>query len=466
MSATPPPPTTPTPATPTPRASLRRSRPARLLRRVLPGAATAAAVVLGLVVATIAAAFALSASLPVAVVVWPVLSLLLIAALVTVVRRLLPRRAAPARRWPRLRSPLVIAAAATTVAGALLGGIVVAPIGGSSVGYGPVAPQFWDLSTGSHVAYWKTDAPAPGGSDVPIVYLHGGPGGFVFPGDFDFAPALAETGHDVYMFDQPGGGYSSDLPIGDYTLERSVADIEAVREQTGADRMILVGHSAGGFLATAYAAAHPDHVERAVLVSPGAYDTSAEGREAAAAAEEASAARPSGEASGEQPAPLSLGAQLRLTAAATLLRTVGPDAATALLSQEDAKKATAAATGTPGGLNLYANIVLNRDFEAHWEGVLSQLAELRMPTLLVRSQYDFIDWRGQHLLAGAVPGAQTVYIPGAEHAPWALQHDRTIAAVSDFVLDRAQPVYTGDADPGLETADAAAPGPVTEPANG
>jgi len=460
VSATPPPPTTPTP-----RARFRRSRPSRLLRRVLPAAATAAAAVLGLVVATIAAAFALRASLPLAVVVWPVLSLLLIAALVTAVRRLLPRRAAPARRWARLRSPLVIAAAATAVVGALLGGTVLAPVGGSSVGFGPVAPQFWDLSTGSRVAYWKTDAPAPGGSDVPIVYLHGGPGGFIFPGDFDFVPALAETGHDVYMFDQPGGGYSSDLPIGDYTLERSLADIDAVREQTGADRMILVGHSAGGFLAAAYAAAHPDHVERAVLVSPGTYDTSAEGRDAAAAAQEASAARPSADPGAPQPAPLPLSAQLRLSAAATLLETVGPDAAVALLSQEDAKKATAVATGSQGGLNLYANVVLNKDFEAHWDGVLSQLAALRMPTLLVRSQYDSVDWRGQHLLAGAVPDSQTVYIPGAEHAPWALQHDRTIAAVSDFLLDRAQPVYTGDADPGLET-DAAAPGPVTEPGNG
>jgi proline iminopeptidase len=29
---------------------------------------------------------------------------------------------------------------------------------------------------------------------------------------------------------------------------------------------------------------------------------------------------------------------------------------------------------------------------------------------------------------------------------------RSLAAVSDFLLDRAQPIYTGDTDPGLADA--------------
>ncbi|ROQ16211.1 pimeloyl-ACP methyl ester carboxylesterase [Rathayibacter sp. PhB93] len=440
------------PSSPDLRHASRRPRP--LLRQLLSVLATAVAVVLGLVLSTIAAAFALAVSLPFAIVVWVVLSLLLVFLLVSAVQRLLPRRPRPVRRSVRLRTPLIVAAVATAAVGALTGGTVLAPIGGSSVGFGPVAPQYWDLSTGSHVAYWKTAAPGPGGSDVPIVYLHGGPGAFVFPGDFDFAPVLAGTGHDVYMFDQAGAGYSSELPLGEYTLERSLADIDAVREQTGADRVILVGHSAGGFLAAAYAAEHPEHVEKTVFVSPGSYDTSAEGLDAAAAAQAAADERSSEAPSSDQPAPdpVHLGTQLRMAAASAVLDSVGSDAAAALLSQEDMKKVLAAGAGASGGLNLYVNVILNKDFEAHWGTVLSQLAAVQVPTLLVRAQYDYLDWRGQHLLAGAVPDAQTVYIPGAEHVPWALQHDRTIAAVSDFLLDRAQPIYTGDTDPGLADA--------------
>ncbi|QHF23745.1 alpha/beta fold hydrolase [Rathayibacter sp. VKM Ac-2804] len=433
----------------TPDLPARPSRPKRVLRRVLTALASAAAVLLGLAGSTIAAAFALTVSLPFAIAVWIVLSLLLVLLLVAGVQRLLPRRLRPVRRSVRWRTPLIVAAVSTAVVGALAGGTVLAPVGGSSVGSTPVAPQFWDLSTGSHVAYWKTAAPAPGGSDVPIVYLHGGPGAFVGPTDFDSLPTLAETGHDVYMFDQAGAGYSSDLPLREYTFERSLADIDAVREQTGADRVILVGHSAGGFLAAAYAAQHPEHVEKAILIAAGTFDPSEDGHRAADAARAVADARMSEDPSADRATPLSLGTQLRMTAGLGLLQTVGPDAAANLLSQDDGRRATATLTGGPSGLNIFSNTLLNADFESHWETTLAELGAVHVPTLLVRPQYDHVDWRGQHLLARAIPGSQTVYVAGADHDPWAAAFERTHAAVSDFLLDREQPLYTGDADPGL-----------------
>ncbi|MCJ1685861.1 alpha/beta hydrolase [Rathayibacter sp. VKM Ac-2927] len=438
------------PSSPGLRHASRHPRP--LPRRLLSVLATAVAVVLGLALSTVAAAFALTASLPFAIVVWVVLSLLLVFLLVSAVQRLLPRRPRPVRRSVRLRTPVVVAVVATAAVSALAGGTVLAPIGGSSAGSSPVAPQYWDLSTGSHLAYWKTAATTPGGSDVPIVYLHGGPGAFVTPADLDSLPTLAETGHDVYLFDQAGAGYSADLPLRDYSFERSLADIDAVRERTGADRVILVGHSAGGFLAAAYAAEHPEHVEKAVLIAAGTYDPSEEGRRASDEARAAADARMSEDPNAEQSAPLPLGTQLRLTAGLALLRTVGPDAAVNLLSQDDGRRATATLTGQPSGLNIFSNTLLNADFEAHWETTLAELGAVQVPTLLVRPQYDHVDWRGQHALARAIPGAQTVYVAGADHDPWAAAFERTRAAVSDFLLDRAQPIYTGDADPGLADA--------------
>src|SRR5699024_7045762 len=42
-----------------------------------------------------------------------------------------------------------------------------------------------------------------------------------------------------------------------------------VRHRIGAERMVLLGHSYGAYLASAYAARYPIHVARLVLSSPG-----------------------------------------------------------------------------------------------------------------------------------------------------------------------------------------------------
>ncbi|MEV7281665.1 alpha/beta fold hydrolase [Streptomyces sp. NPDC093111] len=50
-----------------------------------------------------------------------------------------------------------------------------------------------------------------------------------------------------------------------------VADVEALRAHLGLDRIDLLGHSAGGDLATLYAAAHPERVRSLVLAAPGTH---------------------------------------------------------------------------------------------------------------------------------------------------------------------------------------------------
>ena len=67
----------------------------------------------------------------------------------------------------------------------------------------------------------------------------------------------------------PRGSEGSDRPAdaNAYRTEDYVSDLEELRAHLGLDRMLLLGHSHGGMVAAAYAAAYPDRVEKVVLAS-------------------------------------------------------------------------------------------------------------------------------------------------------------------------------------------------------
>lgn len=104
------------------------------------------------------------------------------------------------------------------------------------------------------------------GRGAPVVVLHGGPGAhhdYLLPG-FD---ALAR-GRELVYYDQRGGGRSAvarDVPVG---WREQVADLEALRNAWGMERLALAGYSWGGLLALLYALEHPSRVARLALVSP------------------------------------------------------------------------------------------------------------------------------------------------------------------------------------------------------
>jgi proline iminopeptidase len=104
------------------------------------------------------------------------------------------------------------------------------------------------------------------GQGPPTVVLHGGPGAhhdYLLP-NFD---ALAR-GRELIYYDQRGGGrspVSRDTPVG---WREHVADLEALRQQWGLERLTLAGYSWGGLLALLYAIEFPHRIERLALVSP------------------------------------------------------------------------------------------------------------------------------------------------------------------------------------------------------
>lgn len=137
----------------------------------------------------------------------------------------------------------------------------------------PVAgQQYWQLPSGSRLRFLEIPAQRSE-KDTPIIFVHGGPGTPDLAGDSAFFGQLASSGHDVYVYDEVGSGGSTRLGnVADYTLQRDVGDLEEIRQQIGADRMILIGHSYGARVVASYLADHPDHVERVVFSSPASLD--------------------------------------------------------------------------------------------------------------------------------------------------------------------------------------------------
>ena len=129
--------------------------------------------------------------------------------------------------------------------------------------------RYWQLPTGSRIAYREIDPPEGMAlKPTPVVYLHGGAGAREGHFDQSIYGSLASDGFRVFLYDQAGSGLSNFLPVREYTIDRAVADLEAIRNELGADQMILVGHSWGARLAAKYMSKYPGRVAKVILHSP------------------------------------------------------------------------------------------------------------------------------------------------------------------------------------------------------
>jgi pimeloyl-ACP methyl ester carboxylesterase len=72
---------------------------------------------------------------------------------------------------------------------------------------------------------------------------------------------------ELVVLDPRGTGGSTVPANGGYRQEDYVSDLEELRRHLGMEELDLLGHSHGGFVAMAYAGAHPQRVHRLVLVA-------------------------------------------------------------------------------------------------------------------------------------------------------------------------------------------------------
>lgn len=102
------------------------------------------------------------------------------------------------------------------------------------------------------------------GTGPPVVLLHAS---WLSLRSWDALADILDDRFQVIRLDLSGAGLTGDDPDGRYGIERNMELMEGVLAHLGLERFAVVGTSSGGVTAFRYAAAHPERIERLVLIS-------------------------------------------------------------------------------------------------------------------------------------------------------------------------------------------------------
>jgi proline iminopeptidase len=242
----------------------------------------------------------------------------------------------------------------------------------------------------------------------PLLLCHpGGPGGS--GRYFGGLPELAAE-RTVLLLDPRGTG-ASDRPANAraYDLSDYAADIEAVRRHLGLERLDVLGHSHGGFVAMAWAGAHPASVGRLVLSNTAPRFTEAI-RQARTALIESYAAEPW---FSDAVAALEDHQACRFADDAELgglLEREMPFYFPRWGEEERAMAAQLQASGLNGDALRHFN-----DHVAPGMDHRAALAAVTAPALVITGELDFFAEPPAREIADALPNATLVVIPGGGH---------------------------------------------------
>lgn len=106
------------------------------------------------------------------------------------------------------------------------------------------------------------------GQGIPCLVMHGGLGcdhTYMHP----WMDALGDTFELVY-FDHRGNGRSGRPDLETLNFEQFAADVDALREHLGFEKVAVLGSSYGGFIAQEYAIRYPDRVSHAFFMDTAA----------------------------------------------------------------------------------------------------------------------------------------------------------------------------------------------------
>jgi pimeloyl-ACP methyl ester carboxylesterase len=269
-------------------------------------------------------------------------------------------------------------------------------------------------------------AQSPGAADRALLVIHGGP-------DWDHTylrEPLVQLGadHQLIMPDLRGCGRSTvGLADGQYTPDAAVADLVALLDALGHERVDVLGFSHGGLLAQRLALAVPLRLRRLIIASSSLYPLPADAFHGWVERDTRLAVAPMRwpTASG-----LSYAGQVRADAIAQ---------APLNIWREDM---------LPAYLERLADVHFTGEWLRCWQkGILSpalppaaarRLAALRIPVLILHGALDMIFPADlARRAADRIPGARAVIVQDAGHMTHVDQPGHWLAAVADFLAATA-----------------------------
>jgi proline iminopeptidase len=123
----------------------------------------------------------------------------------------------------------------------------------------PYHKNFLQVDARHHIYFEEVGNPR----GYPVVFVHGGPGGGVFPNCRRF---FDPRHYRIILFDQRGSGQSRPYAdLVDNTTPNLIGDMEVLREYLNIEQWMVFGGSWGSTLSLAYAIEHPDRVRALIL---------------------------------------------------------------------------------------------------------------------------------------------------------------------------------------------------------
>jgi proline iminopeptidase len=261
------------------------------------------------------------------------------------------------------------------------------------------------------------------GTGTPVVLLSGGPGFEV-----DYMGPVGEFLPNSYqrvLYEQRGTGRSKvRLAPETMTVQHVVEDLDALRVHLRRDRLLLVGHSWGGMLAMAYAAAHPNRVDRIILIGAGGPTLEftqwfPDNIRMRLRPEDIEAERYWEEA-------VKRGVEAD-KAALEGLRAITPG-----YFFDRPKGLAFAQQLADGALHQHVNELLFTDMAKQYD-TRSGLRQLNRPVLIIQGHQDPIGDKTAEDIHDVIKGSVLTYINKAGHFPWIEQPDEFRKAIEEFL---------------------------------
>jgi proline iminopeptidase len=269
------------------------------------------------------------------------------------------------------------------------------------------------------------------GSGHPVIVLHGGP-------DFDHSylvpelDGLAEQNRLVF-YDQRGRGrsWSGEGPDS-VTIDSEVEDLDRLRAWTGSTTVALLGHSWGGLLAMEYAIRHPERVSHLILMNT----APASHRDMLALRREWTSRR--GPEQSERMTELASdpaylagdidadAAYYRIHFGSTIRRRDQLDEVVRRLRLGFTPEGIVAARAIED--ELYTQTWSAEDYD-----LIPELRALRIPTLVIRGEDEFIPVEGTRRITDAIAGSRFVEIAGGGHFTYLEQPELVCSTIAAFV---------------------------------